>query len=79
MGRCFKPPQIGHRSSSAGVQGTVLMQLVQRVNQNRVDGGGWEMGIPQMEKECNLLGNILLAVRRRFSPPPGRYLTILVC
>lgn len=60
---------MGHRAGSAGVQATALMQLLQRVNQDRVAGGGWEMEIPQVEKECKLLGNILLTVIRRFFFP----------
>lgn len=56
---------MGHRTSSAGLPVVALMHLLQRVNQDRVAGGGWEVEIPQVEKECKLLGNIILTVRRR--------------
>lgn len=56
---------MGHRTSSAGLQVVVLTKLLQRANQDHVAGGGWEIEIPQVEKERKLLGNIILTVRRR--------------
>lgn len=46
VGRCFKPLWTGHRTSSAGVQVTMLMRLFQRENQNCVCWGRMGDGNP---------------------------------